>query len=228
MNAYAMSGASALGRDHAALRRGSQDSYALGARGDAAWGVVCDGCGSGARSEVGAGLAAALLEAALDRLLARDTPILEIPALAMDEVLAVLEKIGGALGQDRSRAFVCEHLLATVVGFCVRGDEGAAFWCGDGAVVLGDEVTLLEADDRPDYPAYRLLGRAAPVAARPFSPGTVGRIAVATDGFDPELLPDAFGRGSLALKRWMNVCCRNGHFRDDATIVMAELSGNSR
>src|SRR5262249_53261247 len=119
-------------------------------------------------------------------------------------------------------AFVCDHLLATVVGFCVRGDEGVAFWCGDGAVVLGHELVVIEADNRPAYLAYRLLGRDAELCVRSFSAREVSRVAVATDGFDAALVGDAFGRAPVPLARWMNVCSRAGHFRDDATIVTAE------
>lgn len=223
MATVALAGASTLGRDHAALRRSSQDAFAYGSRGDVAWGVVSDGCGSGAHSEVGAGLAAALLNAAMERFLITGISILEVPELAVSALVESLEKLGNAMNEARKLELLTDHLLATVVGFCVRGDEGAAFWCGDGAVVLGEEILVLEAENAPDYPAYRLLGRTAPVAVRPFSLGDARRVAVATDGFDCAILTGAFGRASIPLKRWMNVRSRNGHFRDDATIVTATL-----
>ncbi len=234
MSAYALACATVLGRDHAALRKNAQDAFAAGEVGaDAAFGVVCDGCGEGKRSEIGAGLAAAVLGAELERGLAGGVPAGELPAMALDRLLQVFAALADAVasggGDARRRIdFVCDHLLTTVVGFCVRGREGIAFWCGDGLVALDGEVVVLDEADRPRYPAYAALG--APAARMPhgwrrFDAAAVARIAVATDGFDPELVPSAFGRRGHALKRWMNVCSRGGHFRDDATIVTAERSG---
>ena len=61
-----MAGAAAtLGRDHAVLRRNRQDAAAAEAIGEAAFGVVSDGCGEGSASEVGALLTVALARAAL-------------------------------------------------------------------------------------------------------------------------------------------------------------------
>jgi hypothetical protein len=222
MNRYTLAGATTLGRDHAALRRNAQDAFALGESGSVAYGIVCDGCGSGGRSEVGAHLSAALLSASFDRLLDEDILLTSIPDVAVSELVAQFAALAGAMGENGQGArFVTHHLLATTLGFCLRGDEGVLFWCGDGWLVLDGDAVRLEAE-YPDYPAYRLFGRETPVNTRLFDAGAVERIAVATDGFDEAALADAFGRSPLALQRWMNVQLQNGHFSDDATIVTAE------
>lgn len=227
MTTWSVSAAGVLGRDHAAFRRGAQDAHASGDVGDGtAYGVVCDGCGEGERSEVGAGLAAAYLGAELARQLRGDAALDAIVARAVAGLVELLATItaavAGADGAAAASGFVRRHLLCTAVGFCVRGDEGVVFRCGDGLAALGDEVSVFDEDNRPSYPAYGVLGAPAPVAVTRFRADEVARIAVATDGFDAELLPGAFGRRGRELQRWMQVCARGGHFRDDATIVVAE------
>ncbi len=223
---WIVSGASVVGRDHVVLGRSAQDALAAGATGDAAWGVVCDGCGEGAQSEVGAGLAAAFLGAELERRIGSGAPPAEVPEPAIRALVALLADVTSAVAAgDRGRAerFVRDHLLATVVGFCARGDDGVVFACGDGAFTIDGAVTVIDEDGRPSYPAYAVLSAAAaPFVVRAFSVRPGARIAVATDGFDPALVPDAFGRPRHALRRWMNLMARAGHFRDDATIVTAE------
>lgn len=113
--------------------------------------------------------------------------------------------VGGA---DRAAVerFVREHLLATIVGLCARGDDAALSACGDGAWSVGGEVTVIDEDGRPSYPAYALLAGGAPrVTTRAVCTTPGARVAVATDGFDVALVPEAFGRGAHALRRWMNV-----------------------
>jgi hypothetical protein len=223
---WSVSGASVVGRDHVVLGRSAQDALGAGERGELAWGVVCDGCGEGARSEVGAGVAAAFLAAEMERRLAGGAPPAEVPEAAVRgllEVLAALANaIAGACAEQRSR-FVREHLLATAIGFCARGAEGVVFACGDGLFAVGDEVVVLDEEGRPSYPAYATLGGASPIVmTRPFRAEPGARVAVATDGFDAALVPEAFGRRGHALRRWMNVRARAGSFRDDASIVTAE------
>jgi hypothetical protein len=223
-----------LGRDHAALRRSAQDAYASGADAGSAWGVVCDGCGEGARSEVGAGLAAAYLGGEIRRLLGADVPVTEVPARAVAGLIDLYAAIAGAVvtgvhapcveevDRDRAATFVREHLLSTAIGFCARDEVGVLFWCGDGIAAVDDELLVIDEDNRPSYPAYALLGGGLRVATKRFPARDVKRIAVASDGFEPELVAAAFGRRGRALQRWMQCCTRDGHFRDDATIVVAE------
>lgn len=226
MDGWIVSGASVVGRDHVVLGRSAQDALAAGARGELAWGVVCDGCGEGARSEVGAGLAAAIVGAELARRLAGGAPPAEVPEAAVRALLGALGAVAAAVGGDDREAvgrFVREHLLATIVGFCARGEDVVVFACGDGAYAVDGEVTVIDEEGRPSYPAYALLDGGAPrVATRAVRARGGARVAVATDGFDVALVPEAFGRGAHALKRWMNVRARGGAFRDDATIVTAE------
>ncbi|MFN7131809.1 MAG: protein phosphatase 2C domain-containing protein, partial [Myxococcales bacterium] len=56
---------SVIGRLHANAGRNNQDAFDVSVGPEVAVAVVCDGCGSGARSEVGAVLGARLLTAAL-------------------------------------------------------------------------------------------------------------------------------------------------------------------
>lgn len=225
---WAVVGAGVVGRDHRAVGRGGQDAWVAGERGELAWGVVSDGCGSGARSEVGAALTVAHLGAVLPRLLASDASLDDVPSRAIGELVEALASIRAAVeGDEAGPEFVHAHLLATVVAFAIRGDAGIVFWQGDGAFLVDDELVVLDEDDRPTYPAYAAV--AGPHARRPvgwrrFEARAPTRVAVATDGFDTGVLHEVFGRSAVALGRLLNVRAREGHFADDASVVAAVLA----
>jgi len=204
-----------------------------------AFGVVSDGCGSARHSEVGAALTAATLGRWLACGLAHGLTGEVAVRGALSRLVRALSAIVGATmgsshwgGQEERVRFVREHLLATAVGFYATTTEVVLFCWGDGVLLVDDETWLLDRQDRPDYPAYQLLrGRSPsaspaglPVEIRKFRTAQVRRVAVATDGFDPELLPQAFGKRDSALTRWMRVRAQDGHFRDDATVAMLEVS----
>ena len=60
-SAFEVAGGTVIGTDHLAVGRPNQDAYAFRAEGRCLAAVVCDGCGSGARTEVGAALGARLV-----------------------------------------------------------------------------------------------------------------------------------------------------------------------
>jgi len=152
--------------------------------------VVCDGCGSGGSSEVGARLGAQLVIAALaPRLVGGARPA--DPALwaaVRAEVAGVLARLVDAMPGDREQV-VHEHFLFTIVAAAVAGDEVGVWAIGDGAyAVSGTGIPQAPprvlgpfADNQPPYLAYDLLGAAAPAhleAAR----ARAGMVIVATDG----------------------------------------------
>lgn len=152
--------------------------------------VVCDGCGSGASSEVGARLGAQLVIAALaSRLAAGARPA--DPALwvaVRGEVVGVLARLVDAMPGDREQV-VHEHFLFTIVAAAVAGTEVGVWAIGDGAYAIAG-TGILEAptrvlgpfpDNQPPYLAYDLLDAAAP-AHLETAHARAGTVLVATDG----------------------------------------------
>ncbi|MCB9423398.1 MAG: protein phosphatase 2C domain-containing protein [Ardenticatenaceae bacterium] len=246
------------GRSHRLMQQNSHDFAISGSpRPGTAYGLVLDGCGSKynrqpSNNEVGAKLLGQFAAAWLNKQLA-----VSHEQLAMDDLLVGLfDGCLGFIGQavdsvpftdeDARAAFVMTHWLATLVGFVVVGETAVLFWQGDGYLCVNGDVTTLDSGNRPDYLAYRLLRTGEEVKGRtgekitpspfqPFTPSfvTVNRanthwLAVATDGWQPELLAQlAEPRSSLHLQRWLNVQARqSGNFEDDGAIAIWRLAAN--
>ncbi len=124
-------------------------------------GVVCDGCGSGKRSEVGAALGARIIS---EQVLAEMEAGQSIDDEATWERIRerTLEAFGGvlrAMGEPAAR-IVAEYFLFTVVGVAISADRAVIFSIGDGIFALGDQVVQLGpfAGNAPPYLGYGLLG----------------------------------------------------------------------
>jgi len=176
--------AAVTGARHLRTGRNGQDAAAVwtGARGGAI--VVCDGCGSGASSEVGARLGAQLVIGALAIRLEAGEAAAD-PAMwasVRAEIVAMLGRIVDAMPGDRARA-LHDHFLFTVVAGAVSGEEVAVWAIGDGAYAIGEERRVLGpfADNQPPYVAYDLLGE-PPVAHLEIAVPRDRTVIVATDG----------------------------------------------
>ncbi len=179
--------ASVAGRVHRRLGRPNQDAVAWrqGPRGLVI--VVCDGCGSGARSEIGAELTARLWTRALAERLAGGAVV--EPALfaaAGDEVLDHLAALCASLGcgDDAARGeLVGSHLLATSLCAVVDREHAAVHAIGDGVLGLGREQRVVGPfpDNAPPYLAHGLVG-ARPAGETWVASAEVGSVVLATDG----------------------------------------------
>jgi hypothetical protein len=219
--------ASVIGREHRRTDRPCQDAFAVRRGERAVVAVVCDGCGSGAHSELGARLGANLLAAALVRRLDRGEAVAAVATWrgACDEVVARLAGLVPLLGDD-ARAAIARHLLFTVLAAAVTADGAAILAIGDGVIVVDGVPRVLEADDNaPAYLGYELLG--APAALELTAPPSPSSIVLGTDGALPLLgeLVALDGDDRLfthpdALRRKLAIAGREpGLLGDDATVV---------
>jgi len=226
-----LAGASVQGRDHVVVGKNNQDSFVTGQLRDAFWGVVCDGCGEGSRSEVGAHLLTAYVNRKLLNCAEYQIEPTTCTLNLMKSIVEFQHKILNFFSNDflfpeTRRQFAFEHLLCTMIGFFVCGDEGVLFWAGDGSYLLGsDAPAVINDNNQPKYLAYNALRSEEPLFQTvPFKMSEVRRIAVATDGFDVTLFNVAFDKITPnALKRFLNMQKSQGSFHDDATIVTAQL-----
>jgi hypothetical protein len=220
MNTMRTAAAAVTGARHLRTGRNGQDAAAgwTGARGGAI--VVCDGCGSGASSEVGARLGAQLVIAALAARLEAGEAAAD-PAMwasVRAELVAMLGRIVEAMPGDRARA-LHEHFLFTVVAGAVTGEEVAVWAVGDGAYAIGDVRRVLGpfADNQPPYVAYDLIG-APPVAHLEVAAPRERTLIVATDGIS-EIGLDALSIDRAlqhpdALRRQLTVLARGSEAMD--------------
>jgi hypothetical protein len=160
--AFELAAATVPGRAHQLAGRNNQDAFVVRRWEGGFVAVVCDGCGSSPRSEVGALAGSGLVAAELLRGLEAG----EDPAgdsfwdNARERVLARLAGLADALGGDRVQT-VLEYLLFTAVGAVGTRDTVCAFSAGDGVLAVNGEVLHLEPlpGNEPPYLAYALLPR---------------------------------------------------------------------
>lgn len=182
---FEVTGGSVLGRDHLLAGRNNQDAFAWRQEGSALAAVVCDGCGSAPRSEVGAAMFARLLPALMLRALSMGVP----PGRALlddvqREALSRMGRIAEALGGD-VRESVHEQLLFTVVGAVLSEQGGFVFSLGDGLILWnGEPISLGPFEgNAPPYLAYGLLGREVSFTLhRTAALADVDTVVLGTDG----------------------------------------------
>jgi hypothetical protein len=215
--------AAVTGARHLRIARNGQDAAAawVGPGTDPRAGavVVCDGCGTGASSEVGARLGAQLVIAAVARRLTAG----DRPAALWDGVRAelgeALRRLVDAMPGDPAIA-IRDHFLFTIVAAAVSGDDACVWALGDGAYRWsGEPLCALGPfpDNQPPYLAYDLLG--APARARlDARTAPSGQIVVATDGaaeldaggrLDALVAPDRLAHPD-GLRRGLALCARGG------------------
>lgn len=211
----ACAAAAVTGARHLRAARNGQDSATFWAGPDACALVVCDGCSSGPRSEVGANLGASLVCRALARRLVENAKPSD-PALwaaVRADVTRALDDLVCTLG-DRARA-VHDYFLFTIVAAAVTPAEAAVWAVGDGCYLLGDNSRTLTSDDNaPSYLGYDLLG-GPPVTGHLDVSGAVRRVSVCTDGISDlptplaDLTAERFVRHPDALRRHLTVLARS-------------------
>lgn len=161
---FEMAGGSILGRDHRLVGKNNQDALCcIHARGYTV-AVVCDGCGSGHHSEVGAQIGARLVanlllrevrHQSVESTLSHFETLLETARRAALKRLRLLTKeMGAPLSWT-----VNNYLLFTVVGALLTPHSALFFSLGDGFIVVNGEVLQLGPfpDNAPPYLSYGLV-----------------------------------------------------------------------
>lgn len=218
-------GASRIGREHLRVGKNNQDGFAFRAHGGRAVGVVTDGCGSQARSEVGALLGAQFLAGYLWG----EQIESGLAARATEALCAFLSRLASELGGVATHEVLERHFLFTFLAAVKEGPRALVFGLGDGGLVVDGSLQRLDAgpENAPEYCAYRLVGQGQ-LEPRVHFEGEAEVVAVMTDGFDglgPELVTGLCGQARgwvnpLTLQRRLNVLSEAERLSDDATLVV--------
>ncbi len=163
-----LAGGSVTGRDHVRVGKNNQDAYSWRLDQDSAIAVVCDGCGSGTHSEVGAKLGVRIVVATLQQAVDQNGLTLdteEVWSNIQQDWLTRLHQWVVQLGGDRGRT-IQDYLLFTIAGVVITPATTTIFALGDGVIAINGAVMRLGpfANNAPPYLAYDLL---APVATNP-------------------------------------------------------------
>jgi hypothetical protein len=159
---FEIAGGSVTGRAHVAAGRNNQDAFCWASDAGGLVAVVCDGCGSGPRSELGAQLGSRLVVQAATRLLRwSGLEVADLLEQVRQDVLASLRGLAREMSVDAAgfARTVADHLLFTIVGVLVTPRGATTFSLGDGLVVINGERTQLGPfpNNEPPYLGYALL-----------------------------------------------------------------------
>ncbi len=231
--------ASVIGREHVRVARNNQDAVAAMAGEGLSVAVVCDGCGSEARSEVGAQLGARFLAGWL-RVHAGDHPEGHALAEAVSGALASYLR-GAAQSLDPEPSLLTHTLsryfLFTWLAAVRTPGRVVVLGQGDGAVVVDDAVLTLESGilNAPEYAAYDLFDgkRRHPTVHHD---GPAARVALCTDGLKdlltsqptalaPLFEDDVVFRNPVHLQRRLTVLADEQKLHDDATLAISRSEG---
>lgn len=162
---FEFAGGSVVGRNHRLAGRNNQDACCCRSDQGYTVAVVCDGCGSGEHSEVGAGLGASLVAQAL----LRRAPRIKYGKLSCAGAESLLEQVrkvvlarlmvlSEAMGEEPA-PIIGSHFLFTVVGVLLTPTTALFFSLGDGVLIVNEEEIPLGpfADNAPPYLAYGLV-----------------------------------------------------------------------
>lgn len=173
---FEVAGGSITGREHIRIGKNNQDAYFSTCNEQAAIAVVCDGCGSGKHSEVGAKIGARLvvntiaerIQSEMESQNGLDGKFWECLKLdllaAMQHVLKMLggsnsgDSQGDVFRGDATQQLVNDYLLFTIVGVLITPTETMTFSIGDGAIVVNGKIEQIGPfpDNAPPYLAYGL------------------------------------------------------------------------
>lgn len=183
---FEIAAGSVPGRQHVLTGRNNQDAYAWQCLPQALLAVVCDGCGSGAHSEVGAQVGARLVLEALRGALpvAGEAFWRQVSAEVLRHLRDLATRLGGPLART-----VQEYLLFTIVGALMTPADTWVFALGDGVIAVNETITPLGPwpHNAPPYLAYSLLDTAPPLGLAPLQywpTATVQSLLLGTDGLD--------------------------------------------
>jgi hypothetical protein len=166
---FEVAAGSIAGRDHLLVGKNNQDAYYSRSTEPATIVVVCDGCGSGRHSEVGAKLGARLVVEALSTALALAPQSAE--ALVADsfwegiqqDILTSVQALAYSMGESLSQT-IQDYFLFTIVGAACTQTSVSVFSIGDGVIIVNGKAMQLGPfpGNAPPYIAYGLLGAPKP------------------------------------------------------------------
>lgn len=156
---FEVAGGSITGRNHCLVGKNNQDAYYSLRSELATIAVVCDGCGSGKHSEVGAKLGARLIVETINQKLNQ----LNLPDFwqqLTEEIQHKLKSIATTFTNENSLPYIVhEYFLFTVVGALVTPSETLIFSIGDGVIALNGKIKQIGPfpGNAPPYLGYGLL-----------------------------------------------------------------------
>ena len=157
---YELAMGSIVGREHIRLGCNNQDALSVLSCDRFTVAVVCDGCGSGRHSEVGAKIGARLVVETVSKFLESDA--IANPGDSQfwqcihQDILIQLQLFIKAMGGNWQQT-LNDYFLFTIMGVLITSENVCIFSLGDGVILLNNNLTRLSfSDNAPPYITYGL------------------------------------------------------------------------
>lgn len=159
-----IAGGSVRGKDHIIAGKNNQDAFVIRKTPSLTAAIVCDGCGSGAHSEVGAKIAAEALTNLLTAELFNDVSFDgfdELLESTRNDLEDYLKDVFFREYDERAFEIVNSYGLFTMLGFFQNKNLSAFFGLGDGYFIINDMMIKVGPfpNNAPPYLGYNLLNR---------------------------------------------------------------------
>lgn len=169
-------------------------------------GIVSDGCTNlpaFSRTEVGSNLLVTFAYGRIQEFVCAGAKLEEIPRVLFHAITEFVRRLSNdvmpntvywgypwklpAKHADRetwsaTKRFRTDFMSATLVGFISDGERVVTFSAGDGIIIVNDEVTVIDQNDKPEYIASSINSPSSGFDARSYDLAQVRRLAVLTDG----------------------------------------------
>jgi len=200
-------------------------------------GIVCDGCSSGMMSEVGAMLIGQYFLNFLMRLDCANLDDEGLQVIVQPWIEGFIDDIATAVifgSNIKEKVSFLEHNMMATFIFCVIDNDKIFIGrCGDGVIILNDDVQVIDENDRPSYVAYNCIPReykqsnSLPVTVQVDQIFTTNKIVIATDGLRAaitnNLTSELYGTTKRQLQRKFNVWqMQDKIFSDDTSCIVFE------
>lgn len=117
-------------------------------------GVIADGCGSGTNSEVGAQLGVRFVSKLIKECI--DSKI-EWKSILKDKIQSYSKSLAEKHSSNPAD-FFNNYLLNTIIGFVKHENLITIFHCGDGVIINGGQIKILNQNNRPQYVNKEFIG----------------------------------------------------------------------
>ena len=217
--------ASVMGSSHYKLYYNNQDSYAFHQDKNCIIGVVADGCGAGANSEVGAKLGVDFILNYCKKHFQHSPFNVN---LLQNELIDYLRNIVRNQQTNEELEFIENYLFFTIFGFIIQPKQTFVFHSGDGLYCLNNKQVIVEQENRPQYFAKNLISGNSHIETEYVETSKLKRILVATDGLIH--LSDKFKSGEkvMGMKSIDDFFDNDEHFEDIISLpkFLTDLSVN--
>jgi serine/threonine protein phosphatase PrpC len=237
---YSVNQAIHIGHEHIFESKNLQDFCKVSINDTCIKGIICDGCSEGQHSEIGANLLGHLI---LENLIYDNDEISNYLSFVVEEFIRDLLSSLNISDIQREVDFIKNNLLCTFIFFIMNEDRIIIGQCGDGIIIVNDEIKVIEQNNKPHYIAYNNVPEEYLSESKTILEGiniisyptaNIERLVIASDGLKPLLknenpsIADLYHSQKRQLQRRFNVWQQSKMmFDDDVSCIVVEKTATN-